>query len=147
MNHELWLLSCVLFILGGVFAAASLYVRYKIQKQERYQGHTEARVVDLVTENREGAFSLSQFGNRQAAVLEYYAEGKLYKVTDETDAYPCPFHLGQRLSICYNTENPKEYVIVRRDFWRCLRMVFAAGGILLVLAGCAVFLIYAQRRG
>ena len=144
MNHDLWWLSCVLFLFSAIFAAVSAFFRYKGQKHDVYGGHTEARVVDIVTEPRGGEFSLSQFGNRQAAVLEYFAGGKLYKVTDGTDAYPCPFHMNQRLSICYNTKNPKEYVIVYRDTWRRFGTLCACGAIFFVLAGCAVFFAYAS---
>lgn len=146
MSGELWNASCVLFVLGAICAIAGIVLKYYGEKQEKFRGRAEARVVDIVTEPRTGASSLSEFRNRQAAVFEYYAGGKLIKVKDPSVTYPCPYQLHQKVKICYDPANPKNYCIAGRNWWRRAGTCLYVSGIVAALLGCTLFLIYASRQ-
>ena len=85
MLNNWWIGSCILFILGVVFAAAAAVLKYYAGRDTRHGRIAEARVVDIVAEERTGDAALSEFRNRQAAVFEFYADGKLIKITDKND--------------------------------------------------------------
>ncbi|MDO4322802.1 MAG: hypothetical protein Q4C61_09770 [Lachnospiraceae bacterium] len=145
MYHELWTISCVLFALGFLCGAAGLFLKYYFQRNERYQGHAEARVVDIVAEPRKGLASLSEFHNRQAAVFEFYAGGRLIKVKDPADTYPCPYYLNQRIHISYDKEEPEHFYIEKKNHWKQLASGISMLGVVCIVAGCVLFLMYAAR--
>ena len=104
MSIDFWSISCVMLVLAVIMAIAAMVLKYTGNSKERYTGHADARVVDIVMEPRNGTYSLSQFYNRQAAVFEFYADGKLVKVKDTEDVYPTPYHMNQKIRILYNPE-------------------------------------------
>lgn len=144
MNSELWIISCILFLLGAVFAAAGAMLKYYGSTLEKYDGHTEGRVVDIIQEPRTGEASRSEFRNHQVAVIEFFAGGKPVKVKARWDAYRSPYILNQKLKIRYNTENPQEYHVQRPNKWTrwgiCINLI----GVADILAGCLLFLLFAS---
>lgn len=145
MYHEIWTVSCVLLVLGLLCAAVASVLKYYAEQKIRYSGRAEAKVVNIVTEPRSGNASLSEFRNRQAAVFEFYAGGKLIKVTDPADTYPCPYRMHQTVHICYNPENPTEFELMEKSRWKLAASVVNVLGITGILSGCGLFLLYASR--
>lgn len=145
MYHDLWMASCIVLALGLLCTVAGAILKYLSQRDTVYEGHAEARVVDIVTQRRTGEASLSEFRNCQVAVFEFFAGGKPVKVRDTTYAYPCPYTMNQRIRICYNPEQPQEYEIEGSDRWKRLGGIMSMLGIAGVLAGCIIFLMYAAR--
>ncbi len=145
MYNALWTISCVVFVLGFICGAAGLFLKYYSQKNENYKGHAEARVVDIIAEPRKGAASLSEFRNRQVAVFEFYAGGRLIKVKDPADTYPCPYHLNQRIRINYDIDEPEHFYIEGKNPWKHLASAVSMLGVACIVAGCVLFLMYAAR--
>lgn len=145
MTYNWWISSLILLVLGGCFAIVAVIMKQYGKRGERNLKHTEARVVDIVAEPRTGDFALSEFKNRQAAVFEFYAEGKLFKVTDKKDTYPCPYYLNQRVKIRYNPENPEEFSVVYTSKWDRASYGMNYLSIICVLFGCLFFLMHAAR--
>lgn len=144
MYSEMWMTSCVFLILGLACAVAGAVLKYYTQQGGIYKGRAEARVVDILIEPRTGMASLSEFRNRQAAVFEFYAEGHLIKVEDPADTYPCPYHLGQKIPVYYDIDEPEKFHIARKTKWEYLAGTAGILGVVLILAGCALFLFYAS---
>lgn len=145
MSTELWNLSCIMFVLGIICAAAGIVLKYRGMSQERYRGHAEARVVDIVMEPQEGTYSLSQFYNKQTAVFEFFAEGKLIKVKDSSEAYLTPYRMNQKVKILYNPKNPEQFCVAGINRWMMLARGANAGAVVCLAAGCVFFLMHAAR--
>ncbi len=145
MYNALWVISCVVFVIGFVCGGAGLFLRYYSRRNENYKGHAEARVVDIVAEPRRGLAALSEFHDRQAAVFEFYAGGRLIKVKDSADTYPCPYYLNQRIRISYDIDEPEHFYIEGKKHWEQLASAVSILGVVCIVAGCALFLLYAAR--
>jgi hypothetical protein len=139
-----WLVLSFLFWgLAILLLAAAQLLRYALRQEERYPGHAEARVVDIRNEPRSQEAALSEFRNRQVAVFEYFADGKLVKVVDEADTYPCPYHMNQKVRICYNPDDPMEYEVEPYNRKRVWGSILHGLGLVFAFAGCILFLLYA----
>ena len=145
MSTDFWNMSCVMMVLGLVFVLGGVILNGYAARQRRYRGHAEAKVVDIITEPRSDAFALSQFRNRQLAVFEFYADGRPVKVKDKGDPYPSPYKMNQKIQILYNPENPQEYCVAKRDRWKLLASCLNTAGVLCIVCGCILFLMYAAR--
>lgn len=145
MYRDFWTASCIVLVLGVFSAVAGAVLKYLSRKDEVYTGHAEARVVEILAERRTGAAAQSEFRNRQVAVFEFFAGGKPVKVRDTADTYPCPYFLNQRIRICYNPDNPEEYIVENRDGRGRLGSILSSLGVAEVFAGCILFLLYAVR--
>lgn len=145
MLHSWWIGSIILLILGAVFAVVAVVLKAYGNRDTRHGKVTEARVVDIVAEPRTGEAALSEFRNRQAAVFEFYAEGKLIKVMDKTDRYPCPYYMNQRLKICYDPSNPENFSIVQVNKWSRVAFGMNYLSIMCIVLGCLFFLMHASR--
>ena len=147
MYHELWNASIVLFVLGGLCVLIAQICNACSYRYLRYPARAEARVVDIVAVPREGGAALSEYHNRLAAVFEFYADGRPVKVIDATETYPCPYRKNERVQICYDPNDPKCHEVIKKDKWKMLSKRIGRLGILLVLAGCGLFLFYAFSVG
>lgn len=145
MGHELWTASCVLLLLGFLCGAAGAALGWYRRSREMYRGHAEARVVELAIERKTGEASLSEFRNRQVAVFEFYAGGKLIKVRDKSDVYPCPYYMNQRVRICYDPADPQQFQIEERSVLQLAEKLLQLACAGLILAGAVAFLMYASR--
>ena len=126
-------------------AAAGICLKYYGEQIEPLKGRAEARVVDIVTVPRTGEATLSEFRNRQAAVFEFYAGGKLIKVTDPADTYPCPYQMHQKVNISYEPSDPKDFRILEKNRWVNAGKVLYICGIFFLCFGCLCFLLHAAR--
>ncbi|MCC8046249.1 MAG: DUF3592 domain-containing protein [Clostridiales bacterium] len=144
MSGNLWIKGAVLVVLGLVADIAGLIVKIYSAYMRPYEGYTEAKVVDIIPVERERNAE-SRYRNRQAAVFQFFADGKLVKIVDSEDAYPCPYDLGQRVRLCYDPENPEKYMVLREEKLRNRAIALNVMGVLLILAGVLMFLTYAMR--
>lgn len=145
MDKGLWAASCFLVIFGMLLLAAGTVCRIYFNGREMWKGRTTARVVELLLQEPRQRDGRAPYKNCYYPVLEYYAEGRLYKVLYPKGAYPSPFHVNQELWVRYNQANPQEYKIEEKTPKR-----FAAGflywaGVSCVAAGCIIFVIFALR--
>lgn len=145
VSGNLWMAGCILMVLGAACAVIGMLLNYYGEQQEIYPGRAEARVVEILTEPRSGAAALSEFRHCQAAVFEFYAAGKLVRVKEVSDTYPCRYVLHQKVKLCYNPLNPTQYRILKRNDWKMAGKLAYAGGIAMLLLGGALFLLYAAR--
>lgn len=143
--HSWWIGSIILLTLGVIFAAAAAVLKAYSSRDTRHGKITEARVVEIIAQPRTGEAALSEFRNRQAAVFEFYAEGRLYKVTDSTDEYPCPYYMNQRLKICYHPAEPEKFSVVQENRWSRIAFGMSYLSIVCILLGCLFFLMHASR--
>ncbi|MCD7882456.1 MAG: DUF3592 domain-containing protein [Lachnospiraceae bacterium] len=144
MSGNLWIKGAVLVVLGLIADIAGLIVKTYSAYRRPYEGYTEAKVVDIISVERDRNAE-SRYRNRQAAVFQYFAEGKLVKVVDSEDAYPCPYKLGQRVRLCYDSENPEKYKVLREEKMRYRSIALNVIGVILIMAGVLMFLAYAMR--
>lgn len=145
MSIDFWSMSCAAMVLGIVLAVAAAVLKYIGQSKEPYSGHAEARVVDIVTEPRNGTYSLSQFHNRQAAVFEFFADGKLVKVKDKNEVYPTPYRMNQKIRILYNPDDPQEFCVAEQNRWSRASKIANAAAVCFAVFGCICFLMHAGR--
>ncbi|MCC8050548.1 MAG: DUF3592 domain-containing protein [Clostridiales bacterium] len=144
MPNSLWIKGIVCIFLGLAADIAGLILKIYGERQRPYDGYTEAKVVDIIPIERE-RYAEARFRNRQAAVFEFFSDGKLIKLIDKEDIYPCPYQLGQRIRICYDRNDPEKYIVIRNDKPRWRATALNILGMVLVLAGVLMFLMYAQR--
>lgn len=142
---ELWIVSCVLLAVGFCCTAAGAVWKFALHRTDRYEGHAEARVVDIVTKPRGGQASLSEFRNNRVAVFEFFADGRLVKVSDTADTYPCPYRMNQKVSVCYDPADPERFEVETADIKLRIADAVRLFGITFAVAGCALFLLYAAR--
>ena len=134
-----------MLIAGVLMTAAGVCLKYYGEQTEPLKGRAEARVVDIITIPRTGEATLSEFRNRQAAVFEFYAGGKLIKVTDPADTYPCHYQMHQKVNISYEPADPKEFRILEKNRWVNAGRLIYVCGILFLCFGGAFFLMHAGR--
>lgn len=145
MQNNWWIGSCILLVLGLLFAIASVILKYFSNRETQHLKITEARVVDIVAEPRQGSAAYSEFRNRQAAVFEFFADGKLIKCKDKSDTYPCPYYIGQRLKLSYDPKNPEECSVVQVNKWSRVAFGMNYLSVVCFVMGCILFLMYASR--
>ena len=143
MYKELWTASCILLVFGFLGTVGGSLLKYFSKKNEVLKGSAEARVVDIVPEPRRGTASLSEFHNRQAAVFEFYAGGRLVKVMDHADTYPCPYRLNQRVQIRYDVDDPENFYVKEKDKMDKISTGINIVSMCFIIAGCVLFLVYA----
>lgn len=144
MYNDLWIVSCVLLVLGALCAAAGTAFKYYGMREDDYPGHAEAEVVDIIPVARTDRSVFSEFSNRQAAVFQFYADGKLRKVVDTSEVYPCPYKLNQRVKICYDPADPERYSIPVTNKWKRMGSILSTAGPAALCAGCLLYLFYAS---
>ena len=145
MDKGLWTASCFLIILGILFLGTGSGFQFYLNSREVLRGRVTARVVELLLREPEKKDLKYPYKNCYYPVLEYYAEGRLYKAVHPEGAYPSPFHLNQEVRIKYNKEDPQEYEILEKNPLRLGAYVLYALGVLCIAAGCIIFVILALR--
>lgn len=145
MNGNLWNASFVCFLLAAAAAVISAVFRQWSRKNEKYHSHAEGRVVSIKTEPAERTGNRSEFHDRQFAVIEYIAEGKLVKVKSPETFYPCPYYVGQKFRLCYDRSDPQNFEICTEKKWRTCAALMYGTAIILTVFGCILFLMFAAR--
>ena len=86
------------------------------------------------------------YRNKYYPVVEYYAEGKLYKKTLEEGAYPGRWETGEKIPILYDPSDPmRAGEDTGNPFFRYLPAMLYAAGIIMLLAGIYTFIRFALR--
>ncbi|MCD8337301.1 MAG: DUF3592 domain-containing protein [Lachnospiraceae bacterium] len=144
MGNRLWIGGIVLIILGLIAEIAGVILNALNASKRPFAGYAEAKVVDIIPVERE-RYAQARFRNRQAAVFEFFADGKLIKSVDTEDTYPCPYQINQRVRLSYDPENPQNCRVIGKEQFHILAVVLNVLGVILVLGGCLLFLRYALR--
>lgn len=145
MSVDFWSMSCIAVVCGSLLAVTAQILQYIAKSKEQYLGHAEGRVVGFITEPRNDTYAFSQFHNRQAAVFEFFADGKLIKGKDPGEVYPSPYQINQKLKILYDPSDPQKFCVADRNPWMLAAKLAKAAAICLIVAACAFFLMYAAR--
>ncbi len=144
MSNELWIAGTVLLIIGVVIAVVGIVLNTYSVSSRPYEGLTEGKVVDIVSVER-SPNEEAEFRNRQAAVFEFYANGKLMKVVDQNGTYPCPYELNQKVSISYDPEFPVRFRVIHEKRRSYLSVILNIVGVIFILGGVLLFMRYAVR--
>lgn len=129
-----------MIVLGLAMLAAGVILKAVDREKEIYKGHARAKVVEHRRRDEDG-----RYRSRLYPVLEYYAEGMLYKVVYPHGSYPARWNIGKELNILYEPTDPEEYCIVEATFRYWLPQILQAGGILFLLIGVVSFIRFASR--
>ena len=81
MDKTLWTASLFLVILGFLLLIAGALCRVYVNYKEPRRGRVTARVVDLLLQEPVSQDQIRIYKNCYYPVFEFYAEGKLYKIT------------------------------------------------------------------
>ncbi|MCD7815002.1 MAG: DUF3592 domain-containing protein [Lachnospiraceae bacterium] len=144
VGNSLWIGGIVLIILGLISEIAGSVLKVVNASKRSYTGYAEAKVVAIIPVERD-RYAQARFRNRQAAVFEFFADGKLIKIVDTEDAYPCPYQINQRVRLSYDPEEPQNYSLIGKEPMYILAVALNILGVLLILGGCLLFLKYAMR--
>ena len=145
MDKSLWAASCFLIVVGILFLIVGIVCQLYQNYKEPFEGKTTARVVDLQLRETENRRQPMLYKNCYYPVFEYYAGGKLYKVTHPEGSYPSAFHVNQEVPLCYNQKDPLEYKMAENSKIKILAQALYAVGVLGIAVGCVIFLIFARR--
>ena len=129
-----------LIVLGLVMLVAGVILKAVDREKEIYEGHATARVGELVRRDGDG-----RYRSRYYPVLEYYAEGMLYKVVYPSGAYPARWEVGKELNILYEPADPEKYCIVENSVRLVLPQILQTAGIAFLLLGVVSFIRFASR--
>ncbi len=144
MSNELWIAGAVLVVIGLAIAIAGTILNTYNRTSSYYEEETEGKVVEIISLERDPNEE-AEFRNRQAAVFEFYANGKLMKVVDKEGTYPCPYELNQKVRISYDPEYPVRFHVIHAERRRYLPIILNSAGVLFILGGILLFLRYAVR--
>lgn len=146
MDRTLWTASLFLVILGLLFLAAAAFCRFYFNYKETRRGRVTARVVDLLLQEPERPEQARLYKNCYYPVLEFYANGKLYKIVHPEGSYPSAYRMHQELRLNYNKDDPEDYVIAKNTFRDVLPEIFSVLGVICIFAGCILFALFAARQ-
>jgi len=144
VGNRLWIEGIVFIILGLIAEIAGSILKVLNATKRPYIGYAEAKVVDIIPVERD-RYAQARFRNRQAAVFEFFADGKLIKIVDREDIYPCPYRINQRVCLSYDPEEPQNYCIIGKEQMHILAVALNAIGVFFILLGCLLFVRYAMR--
>ncbi len=145
MNSNLWTASFVCFVFAAVLAAASAVCRHMEKVRRTYAEKARGHVVHIITEPADGEKNRTEFHDRQYAVIEFFARGRLVEVKSQATTYPCPYYVGQRLELCYDPGEPERYQILTDRKWDFLSALSYGVSLGLVVVGGILFLMFAGR--
>lgn len=104
------------------------------------KGRTNGKVVDLILIEGEGPYR-----NRYYPVVEYYAEGKLYKKQMNQGSYPSRWEIGQKIKVIYDPADPSRMRQDERGMIQYLPSLLYGGGAVLLIIGILLFTRFALR--
>ena len=145
MDRSLWAASCFLILFGILLLAGGTGCQFYLNYKETLKGRATARVVELLLKEPEQRDTKLPYKNCYFPVLEYYAEGKLYKVVYPVGAYPSPFRVNQEIRLKYNKADPMEYKIIEKSTLNLAASALYGVGVVCIAAGCIIFVIFALR--
>lgn len=145
MDKSLWTASLFLIILGLVSLAGGVASKIYQEYREAGRARVTARVVDLILKESESADPRFAYKNCYYPVFEYYAGGKLYKITHPRGSYPSAFRINQEVKLTYDKEDPSNYEIAQSDLWGTLSVALYGVGVAFLCAAFLLFVIFARR--
>ena len=141
MDRGLWNTSLILVVLGLISLGAGVLAAVYEREHKVFKGKATGRIVDLIQKEGDGPYR-----NRYHPVVEYYAEGKLYKKTLDEGAYPSKWEIGQKIPLLYDPSDPERVGEDERSLIVRYIPAFAyTAGIILLLTGIYVFIRFALR--
>ena len=129
-----------MILTGILLICAGLVLKALDQSREVYEGHARAKVVSLQRREEDG-----RYRSRFYPVLEYYAEGMLYKVVYPEGSFPSRWEIGKEVNILYEPSNPEVYQIQEQTMRSRLPQILWISGICLLLLGAVCFIRFASR--
>ena len=127
--------------MGIIGLWAGVVISFYEKERRALKGRATGRIVDQIMKEGDGPYRYKYY-----PVVEYYAEGKLYKVTSLTGAYPSKWEIGQKIPLLYDQDDPEKIMEDSRPlFIRHLSAFFYGVGIIMLLAGIYTFIRFAVR--
>ena len=136
----------LLILLGVVFIFAGfLFKRYR-SIHAKYQGRAEAKVVEIVTGHPDEKGKESGVHDYFYPVFAFYADGRLIRKRYRYGSNPCRFALNQTVTVRYKPSNPSIFIIERENYLERRARILYNIGIMMVLIGAVIFLVFANRK-
>ena len=146
MNNSVGILGIVLIILGAVSLLAGLLCRNYGNRRERYRGRAEATVVDIVADEPDARGKEMGIHDYFYPVFAFYANGRLIRERFPQGSNPCEFILNQKVKIQYKLSEPSVFRLKQKNSMERTAKLLHVVGMLLILAGGALFLLFANRK-
>ena len=144
MNKGLWNASVWLVFLGLALIAGGKIYSYVTISKMRLRGMTEGKVVDLVLREETGK-SAPAFSNSLYPVIEFYANGKLYKEVWKEGSYPSRYKIGDKVQIRFREYSPSKFIIAGATIQEKLAVFLQWAGVILIGIGIIIFIRFALR--
>lgn len=145
MNKGLWTASLIFLLLGLLFLAVGIGCHLYENLKAPLKRRCTARVVELLLEEPKPGEQFLFYKNCYYPVIEYYAEGKLYKLRYPHGSYPSRFKLNQEIRITYEKGRPEAFTMEKRSTLRLLSQCLYGVGVGFLLIACIIFLRFAMR--
>lgn len=146
MDKGLWTASLLLIILGLILMAVGVGCRLWQSYQDPNRARVTAKVVDLILKEPEKGDASRSNKNFYYPVFEYFAEGRLYKITHPEGSYPSAYRLNQEVALFYDTKDPSHYEIAVIRMPELVAEICSLLGIISVLAGCIIFAFFSLQK-
>ena len=144
MNDSMWMASFWLFLAWGAFTGFAFYCRRQELSTIGYRPVAEGKVVDIRTEPAGGDRSRGEFHDLHYAVIEFFADGKLYSVKSPESEFPSIYYKGQKLNILYHKEDPEDYEILKPGRWSMGAKAANVVSFLFLIGGLICFFLAAR---
>lgn len=146
MINKIGMLGEILIALGAFAVFAGVIWRNYCGRREHYQGRTEATVVDIEIDEPDRKGKEMGVHDYFYPVFAYYAGGTLIRQRYRYGSNPCQFYKNQKVRIRYKLSNPAAFVLERKNPLEQKAKLLYYGGLCLILAGGAIFMLFANRK-
>lgn len=147
MSNGFGMLGIVLIVLGAAcMAAGSLGVLLRRNK-ETFRGRAEATVVEIVTDEPDACGKEKGIHDYFYPVMAYYAGGRLIRKRFQEGSNPSKFRISQKIKVRYDLSDPSSFILDENNSARQIGRVLYYVGLVLVVAGGVVFIMFANRGG
>ena len=79
-------------------------------------------------------------------MFEFYANGKLYKVTSPKGWMPSRYQIGDKVKLNYDPKDPSVYRLAEKGGRQYLPQFLEAAGVLMLTVGVVLFINFALSR-
>lgn len=137
----------VLIVFGAIcMAVGGLFTHYRKNKED-FRGRAEATVVEIVADEPDSRGKEKGIHDYFYPVMAYYADGILIRQRFREGGNPCKFRINQRVNVRYKLSNPENFVLDEKNSAKQAGKILYYAGLALVVAGGAVFMMFANREG
>lgn len=137
--------SCVCILLGALMILLGKLWGFRIDLTEEYRGRAAGVVAEIVAGTPDAAGIRAGIHDYYYPVIAYYANGLLYRETCSQGSNPCEFSLNEKVTVCYDIQDPRRFKIQQNEKYRVLSQALYYGGFFFCCLGGIFFLLFATR--